>query len=398
MEDLGQILLDKIDSVIERWVEEVRQDEEIESSKTLTYESIRDSLPIVLEAIASLLNESTLTANPSQKVEKNSLEHGIVRAEQGYDAAEIIYEYRLLRQVLFVELEPDLLTGTAAEVLQAVRKIDAILDEVIFLSLESYVEAQLEKLEQMQAQLLLNNQQLNRLIQSQKDNFSHFAHELKNPLNSIIGFSSLLLQQQQRKIKGQSTSLDFQLIEKMLNNGEQLLRLVNDTLEISRYEAGQVTLNLIQVDISALIRSVVETLELSARQKDLKMIVNLDQAPPQVMTDALRMQQILTNLVSNAIRYTDSGTIHVICQRCNQEAWQLIVIDTGIGISPTEQERIFQPYYRAGSQETYLPESTGLGLAIVDRLVNLLSGKVVLVSQVGLGSTFTVTFPLSLDR
>ncbi|MGB3403273.1 MAG: sensor histidine kinase [Microcoleaceae cyanobacterium] len=396
MKDIGQILLSKIDSVIESWVDEVRQDEEIGTSKTLTYESIRDSLPIVLEAVASLLTESII--DQPQKVEKHSLEHGIVRAEQGYDAAEIIHEYRLLRQVLFVVLEPDLLTGTAAEVLQAVRKIDAVLDEVIFLSLESYVEAQLEKLEQMHTQLVLNNQQLNRLVQSQKENISYFAHEIKNPLNSIIGFSSLLLQQQQKKLQGQSTSLDFQLIERMLKNGEQLLRLVNDTLEISRCEAGQIKLNLNQTDISAIIKTVVEALEPLAYQKDLEVIVNLDNAPAQVMTDVLRIQQIATNLVSNAIRYTDSGTVTVICQHCNQETWQLIIADTGKGISPTEQERIFQPYYRAGSRETYLPDSTGLGLAIVERLVNLLSGKIVLVSQVGVGSTFTVTFPLSLDR
>lgn len=396
MKDLGQILLSKINSIVERWVDAVRRDQEISSSKTLTYESIRDSLPVVLEAVASLLTESII--DQPQKAKKNSLEHGIVRAEQGYDAAEIVHEYRLLRQVLFVALEPDLLTGTAAEVLQAVRKIDAVLDEVIFLSLESYVEAQLEKLEQMQTQLVLNNQQLNRLVQSQKENLSYFAHEIKNPLNSIIGFSSLLLHQQQKKIQGNSTSLDFQLIERMLKNGEQLLRLVNDTLEISRCQAGQLRLNLSQTDISPIIITVVEALEPLARQKDLEVIVNLDNAPAPVVTDTLRIQQIATNLVSNAIRYTDSGTVTVICQRCHQEAWQLIVVDTGKGISPTDQEQIFQPYYRAGSRETYLPESTGLGLAIVNQLVNLLSGKIVLVSQVGVGSTFTVTFPLSLDR
>jgi signal transduction histidine kinase len=394
MKDLGKALLSKIDSVIEDWVEAVCRDEEIESSKKLTYESVCNSLPLVLNAVASLLSESI--TNQSKQVEKNSLEHGLVRAEQGYDAAEIVHEYRLLRQVIFVALESELLTGSAADVLQAVRAIDAVLDEVIFLSLESYIAAQLQKVEQMQAQLILTNQELNRLVQSQKDNLSYLAHEFKNPLNSIIGFSSVLLQQKTKSQKPNS-SLDFQLIEKMLSNGKQLLQLVNNALEISRYEAGKIELNLKPVEICPLIQTVIDALEPSARQKNLDFVIDLNQAPQQVLTDPLRVQQIITNLVSNAIRYTETGTITIICQCCESDAWQLIVIDTGKGISPADQENIFQPYFRAGSQETYLPESTGLGLAIVAQLVNLLSGKIECVSQLGQGSTFTVTFPLALD-
>jgi signal transduction histidine kinase len=126
-------------------------------------------------------------------------------------------------------------------------------------------------------------------------------------------------------------------------------------------------------------------------------VITIHQVPQQVVTDPLRVRQIITNLVSNAIRYTDSGTVEVICQCCEPNAWQLIVRDTGQGINIEDQERIFQPYFRAGSQETYLPESTGLGLAIVAQLVNLLSGKIELISELGQGSTFTVTFPLALD-
>ena len=244
---------------------------------------------------------------------------------------------------------------------------------------------------------MLNNQELNRLVQSQKDNLSYFAHELKNPLNSIIGFSSLLLQQQRKNHQRQDSSLDFQMIEKMLKNGEQLLRLVNNALEISRYEAGQIELNLRPVSISGLIRGVVDIFEPAARAKSLEVVMEMDGAPEAVVTDPLRVQQIITNLVSNGIRYTDSGQIKIICQCCEPEAWQVIVSDTGRGISLDDQEQIFQPYFRAGEPEAYVPESTGLGLAIVAQLVKLLSGKIDLVSQVGVGSTFTVTFPLSLD-
>lgn len=112
------------------------------------------------------------------------------------------------------------------------------------------------------------------------------------------------------------------------------------------------------------------------------------------MSDRLKLQQIITNLVSNAIRYTESGTIRIICQTNDSDRWTLIVADTGVGISPEAQEQIFEPYYRAGPKENYAPNSTGLGLAVVEKLVELLQGKIDLVSELGKGSTFTVTFPL----
>jgi len=105
------------------------------------------------------------------------------------------------------------------------------------------------------------------------------------------------------------------------------------------------------------------------------------------------LQQIITNLVSNAIRYTESGTIKVICQTNDSDQWALIVTDTGIGISSEAQEQIFEPYYRAGLNKNYVPNSTGLGLTIVEKLVELLQGKIDLVSESGKGSSFTVTVP-----
>jgi hypothetical protein len=109
----------------------------------------------------------------------------------------------------------------------------------------------------------------------------------------------------------------------------------------------------------------------------------------------LRLQQIVTNLVSNAIRYTQHGKIQLTCQMLSENQWAIAISDTGRGIAPDDQDRIFEPFFRVGSTEqSYLPESTGLGLAIVSRLVKLLQGKIELVSQLGVGSTFTVIFPL----
>ena len=111
----------------------------------------------------------------------------------------------------------------------------------------------------------------------------------------------------------------------------------------------------------------------------------------------MRLQQIVTNIVSNAIRYTESGKIEVTCEELENEQWTIAVSDTGIGIDPEAQKHIFEPYFQVGELAIRPPNSTGLGLAIVSRLIKLLQGKIELVSQVGVGSTFTVFFPLKVE-
>lgn len=190
--DLGKILLAKTDAIIESWIESIREDLDIESAKGLAYKSVRDSIPLVLEALATLLSQTLNDRH--QKLEDKGLTHGIVRAEQGYDLTKIVQEYGLLREVIFAVLKPDLLAVSGEEMLQTVKAINSTIDRVISLSLESYLEARLQELEELQGQLMLTNQELTRLVATQKEDLSHLAHELKTPLNSIMGFSSLLFQ------------------------------------------------------------------------------------------------------------------------------------------------------------------------------------------------------------
>ena len=393
--DLGKILLAKTNTIIEDWIASIREDVDVESAKSLTYKSVRNSIPLVLEALASLLSNSL--SDRHDKLEDNGLEHGIVRAEQGYDVAEIMREYALLRQVIFTVLKLDLLSGSKEEIMQNVRLIDAVIDRVISLSLESFVEMRLNELKELQSQLIFTNQELTRLIASQREDLSHLAHEMKTPLNSIMGFSTLLLQQQKKMAQRKDTSLSLQITEKVIKNSKQLLRLINDILEISRYEAGKMQANLEPFDVRAMIILVTEALEYSAEQKNLEIRLDCDRAPAEIMSDRVRLQQIVTNLVSNAIRYTESGNITVTCQTINSDRWVIAVADTGVGIAPEAQAQIFEPYFRVASKEGYSPESTGLGLSIVDKMVRLLQGNVELVSQIGEGSTFTVTFPQAID-
>jgi hypothetical protein len=326
-----------------------------------------------------------------------SLHHGLVRAEQGFDPAEVAREYHLLRQVIFTVLEANLLQGTTAEGIRAIRLIDLVIDEALALCFTSYVAERLRELKHLQNQLSRTNQELTRLVRANQDHLSVLAHELKTPLNSIIGYSELFLRHQRRTPEVKDNLSKLEHIERVIRNGRQLLRLVNDTLELSRADSGKMLLRLMQTNICSLINSVVEVLEPMALSKDLQLVIDCSLAPDQILTDPLRLQQIVTNLLSNAIRYTQQGKIFFNCRISNDNQWVIIISDTGQGISLEDQSRIFEPFFRVGSSEhSHLPESTGLGLAIVARLVKLLQGEIELVSQVGIGSTFTITLPLEI--
>ena len=395
MINFSELLVEKTETILVQWVEAVRQDKQIESADELPRPAIENHLSHVLSAMATVLSHSQ--ESEIGPIVEASLYHGVLRAEQGFDPAEVAREYRLLRQVIFSVLEANLLAGTVAEGIRAVRLIDIVIDEAIALCFKSYVEERLKELQQLQNQLTYTNQELTRLLRANQDNLSVLAHELKTPLNSIIGYSELFLRDQQRKpeVKDNLPKLDH--IERVLRNGRQLLRLINDTLELSRADNGKMQLNLMLTDVPSLINSVIEVLDPLAHSKELEMVVDCSSAPEKVLTDSLRVQQIVTNLVSNAIRYTEVGKIQLTCQKFGDNQWAIAVSDTGRGIAPEDQARVFEPFFRVGSSEQfYLPDSTGLGLAIVSRLVKLLQGKIELVSQVGIGSTFTVIFPLEI--
>jgi signal transduction histidine kinase len=394
MLDASQFIADQTETIMERWIEVVRQDRRIESSVDLSDTALGDSLPKLLKAMAGIL--ASPHSDDFKSIAQASLDHGDLRARQGYDAAEIVREYSLLRRLIFLVLEPHLLQGSPQEIIAVFGQINTVLDEAISLCFKTYVQARLQELEQLQSQLTLTNQELTRLFEASKDNFSYLAHELKTPLTAVIGYSELLLRIQDQSVTD-ATSLTIRSIEQVLKGGRHLLRIVNDSLELSRYESAQMKLNLETVNVRSVINVVGEMLAPLAQSQGLQLKINSDHAPHKVLTDTFRLQQILTNLIGNAIRYTDQGSVVISCHNLPNERWSVAVTDTGIGIAPEDCDRLFEPYSQAFfNQGSRKHEGTGLGLAIVSRLVKLLQGEIQFVSEVGVGSTFSVILPLNL--
>lgn len=215
---------------------------------------------------------------------------------------------------------------------------------------------------------------------------AHMSHELRTPLNSVIGFANILLKKRAAAFEDK----DLTYLERIRDNGKHLLALINDVLDLSRVEAGKVALDVDPVDVESLCREVVEQLAVQLRGRPVELSFETTGGLPAIETDAARLRQVVVNLVGNAIKFTERGTVTVRVgpQPGERGRVRIEVIDTGIGITADKIEAIFEPFQQADVSTHKRYGGTGLGLAITRGLVELLGHRLEVESEPGVGSTF----------
>jgi GAF domain-containing protein len=236
------------------------------------------------------------------------------------------------------------------------------------------------------------SRQLAEASQHKSQFLANMSHELRTPLNAILGYTELILD----SVYGETPDKMRGVLQRIESNGRHLLGLINDVLDLSKIEAGQLTLSLADYSLKNVIQSVFGAVEPLAREKQIALKIDVAKELPQGRGDERRLTQVLLNLVGNAIKFTDTGEVAVTGSSANG-SFNVAVRDTGPGISTADQAKLFQEFAQADNSITKKKGGTGLGLAISKRIIELHGGRIWVESSPGRGSTFAFTLPVTVE-
>jgi signal transduction histidine kinase len=237
------------------------------------------------------------------------------------------------------------------------------------------------------------SRQLEIASQHKSQFLANMSHELRTPLNAILGYTELILD----NIYGETPDNMREVLERLQANGKHLLGLINDVLDLSKIEAGQLTLDLADYSLEDVVHTVVVAVESLAAGKKLSLTTVVGLNLPVGHGDGRRLAQVLLNLVGNAIKFTDKGEV-AIKATMSDSSFTVAVRDTGPGISPLDQGKIFEEFQQADNAATKRKGGTGLGLSIAKRIIGMHGGRIWVESDVGKGSTFAFTIPVKVER
>lgn len=251
------------------------------------------------------------------------------------------------------------------------------------------LQVQSDELQEQNIELGMQKREVEEANRLKSEFLSNMSHELRTPLNSIMALSRTLIMQAKDKISSEENKY-LEIIER---NGKNLLTLINDILDLSKIEAGKLEIVLQTFSINSIIQNIKENLFSIAKEKEIKIYLELANNLPKIESDPEKVYQILQNVIGNAVKFTQKGSV-TISADANENQMVIKVIDSGIGVSQEELPYVFEEFRQADGSTSRQFEGTGLGLAIVHKLINRLGGKIEAQSELGKGSIFTIYLPL----
>lgn len=250
-----------------------------------------------------------------------------------------------------------------------------------------------KELEKKQQQIKLQNIKLQKAYNLKSEFLSTMSHELRTPMNAIMGFSQLLLRQHPDPLSDQQKNL----VERIFDNSKNLLDMINEMLDFSKIESGKIEINPQKLDLNILIKITVEELRSLVVKKQLNLVTDLQLEDPFLLQDSHFIKRSLVNLLSNAIKFTESGEVKITAWEIDKTKVAIAIKDTGIGIAPDDQDKVFEAFRQVDQTFTRQHTGTGLGLAITNSLVKMMGGKILLESERDKGTTFTIEIPRRYD-
>jgi len=256
---------------------------------------------------------------------------------------------------------------------------------------DEIIRRQYVDLQQAYADLDVARQQAEEANRFKSQLIASVSHDLRTPLGVISGYSEMLT----GGVYGSLNDSQRRAVKKVMINTQHLADLVSDMIYQAQLDAGKLQIDHAPLRLADLLDSLRSTMGLLAETRELALVTTLDpELPDYVLGDALHLKQIINNLVGNAIKFTEVGEVRLELKRSGDSAWAIAVTDQGPGIPPEMRQRVFEPFEKSVSAETSKNAGLGLGLAIVKQVAVLMGGDVALTSEIGRGSTFTVTLPL----
>jgi len=376
-----------------QWMKAVFGDEDLVEADKLTYPQLADHLPEILDGLCAALDVEDLE-RVERAIKHDARKHGMVRWRQGYRIEELVRELDLFHQVLGDALEEFAARDIAFTRRHEGRARRLIADTLSFVTLTSIREVVSERdrkideytgrLERTNHELKLKQRLVNDLYESRMHITRSVVHDLRNFLNAF----ALALQ-----LIGQAPSKADKALTLANRQAADMKQLIDQMVEYSVVLGDGAGLTLEHVELRELYDELVTSSRPAIEAKRIRLCTAFDPALSGVTSNRLRLKQIAVNLLSNATKYTTSGEIELAFATAGAQHWSIRVSDTGVGIAPSDSDRVFDEFERAAGDD--IP-GTGLGLAIVKELCRVLDGRIDFVSREGVGTSFEIRFPLTL--